>query len=113
MRNVTDPDEVLVSLVWLPPSPRNGPYRLELNYTALQFPPYPAVRSMRRSGTKTLDQNTSQFTIRGALPFAYYILSIRAINLELKLKGLAGYTVICSLAIGESVKKFNPLLRYN
>ena len=106
MRNVT---EVLVALRWIPPSPRNGPYRLELNYTAMQNPPYPAVRAMSDSGTETLPQNTSQFTIGGALPFANYFISVRAINLKLKLNGVASSIDIRSLATGESV---NLLVTY-
>ena len=109
MRSATDPDEVLVSLQWIPPAPRNGPYELELNYTAVQHPPYPAARAMNDSGTATLPQHTSNFTVGEALPFANYSISLRAINIKLRLKGVASNTDIRSLATGESVNLLNHL----
>ena len=104
MRNTSNLIEVLVTLNWLPPSPRNGPYNLELSYTAEQAPPYPAERKLTDSATQTLNQNTSQFTIQGALPLALYSVTVRAINIKLNLLGVADSTNIRSKPSGELSK---------
>ena len=101
MRNTSDVVEVLVSLSWLPPSPRNGPYNLELSYTAEQAPPYPAERKLTDSATETLTQNTSQFTIQRALPYALYNVTVRAINIKLGLLGMADGDIFRSEPTGE------------
>ena len=101
MTSVTDPNEVLVSLVWTSPSPRNGPYTLQLNYTEEQTPPYPASRANKNSNSKTLPQSSSQFTIRNALPFANYTVTIYAVNIKLGLVGVADSTSIRSQPIGK------------
>ena len=99
---MTDPNEVLVSLEWTPPSPRNGPYTLQLNYTAEQTPPYPADRVDSDSGSRKLPQNTSQFTIRNALPFANYTVTVYGTNVKLGLVGVADSTTIRSQPIGKT-----------
>ena len=100
-RNATDPSEVLVSLKWTPPSPRNGPYMLLLNYTAEQTPPYPASRADNNSNSIMLSQNTSQFTIRNVLPFANHTVTVYAVNVKLGFVGVADSTTIRSQPIGK------------
>ena len=100
-RNVTDPNEVLVFLKWTPPSPRNGPYMLQLNYTAEQTPPYPASRADSDSSSIMLPQNTLQFTIRDVLPFANYTVTVYAVNVRLGFAGVADSTTIRSQPIGK------------
>ena len=101
MRNTSNLVEVLVSLKWLPPSPRNGSYNQELSYTAEQAPPYPADRKLTDSGRKILNQNTSQFIIQGALPYSLYSVTVRAINIKLSLLGVVDSTTIRSEPTGE------------
>ena len=93
---------MLVSLEWTPPSPRNGPYMLQLNYTAEQTPPYPASRANSDSGRIILPQDTSQFTIEGALPFAEYVVIVSAFNVKLGLLGVSDNATGRSEVIGKN-----------
>ena len=94
-------NEVVVSLQWVPPSPRNGPYELQLSYTAEQTPPYPAERAKDESDMVTLAQDTSQFSIREALPFAVYSVTVRAINKKLQVYGNEESITVRSEPTGE------------
>ena len=103
IRDASNQDEVQVPLSWTAPSPRNGPYRLLLSYTAQQTLPYPPDRMKTDSDTLTLRQRTEDYTIQEALPFANYIVTINAVNIKLGLEGIADSNSIRSNAISKSI----------
>ena len=98
---MADPEEVLVFLEWMLPSPRFGFYEIELSYSAEQTPPYPAVRAKSASGSTTLSQNISRFTIERALPYATYIVTVHAVTIQLGLISEAHQITFQSVPIGK------------
>ena len=92
---------MVVSLKWTPPSPRNGPYVLQLSYTAKQTPPFPEGRAESSNGSTTLAQNTSQFMVSNALPFANYSFTVYAMNVKFGLLGVRKSIAIRSQPVGK------------
>ena len=73
---------VTITISWAGPSDRNGLYNYELQYSALQAPPYPAARSQsEQTDVITLngDANNIEFVFLG-LPFANYTATVEVVN---------------------------------
>ena len=94
-------NQVIVTVIWEPPSDRNGPFNYSLTYSAEQLPPYPEGRRNSTADSQILTGDQNQYIINNGLPFANYTVTIYAFNIKRTLPGPSESAEHRSLALSE------------